>query len=251
MGDRISNAIGGRDSHESRQQRSSFEKAVRALPIFSSLPADVMDKLLALTSIEQLPAKTVLIEEGEPQEWLFILIEGPLQLFTRGRAHEATLTILQAPILAFADAVPSGALALASARMLQASCVGRIAVREARRLFDEERDFADAVTNSIAANWRDLLRECRNVRARNGLQRLAAWILAMQDCAQTPSELTLPYDKAILASRLGMAPETLSRNLARLAALGVTIRGRKLKIEDVTRLRSLTATGTSNAPPAS
>jgi CRP/FNR family transcriptional activator FtrB len=248
MDDGISSAIFGRDSHESRQREPSFEKVVRGLPIFLGLPAEVMDKLLALISSEQVPAKTVLIEEGEPQESLFILIEGTLQLFTRCRAHETTLAILRAPTLAFADVVPSEAVALASVRTLNASRVGRIAVPEARRLFDEERGFADAVTKSIAANWRDVLREYKNARTTNGLQRLVAWILAMQDCAETPSELTLPYDKAILASRLGMAPETLSRNLARLAALGVTIRGRRLKIHDARPLRALAAGGASTPP---
>jgi len=224
-------------------------EAIRALPVFSSLPASTMDKLLAEISSEQIPAGIVLIHEGKSQEWMFILIEGLLQVFTKSGAHETTLAILPAPVLAFADAISCDAVALASARTLQPSWVARMPVAQARRLFEEERHFADSVTNAIAANWRSMLSECKNTRSRNGLQRLIAWVLAMQDRAGAASEIRLPYDKAVLASRLGMAPETLSRNLARLAALGVTIQGRRVTIDDARWLREWIDIDRLDMPP--
>jgi CRP/FNR family transcriptional activator FtrB len=85
-----------------------------------------------------------------------------------------------------------------------------------------------------------MLRELKSVRARTTFQRLVAWILAMHGRANQPSEIEVPYDKSVLAGRLGMAPETLSRDLARLAALGVAVDGRRLTIKDPSVLRQLT-----------
>lgn len=48
----------------------------------------------------------------------------------------------------------------------------------------------------------------------------------------------LPYDKVLIAGRLGMKPESLSRTFVRLRDQGVTIRQNHAVIEDVTALRS-------------
>ncbi len=42
----------------------------------------------------------------------------------------------------------------------------------------------------------------------------------------------MAFDKRTLASRLGMTPENLSRNLAMLAKYGVKTAGRDILIED-------------------
>jgi CRP/FNR family transcriptional activator FtrB len=45
------------------------------------------------------------------------------------------------------------------------------------------------------------------------------------------------FDKRTLASRLGMTPENLSRNLALLAKYGVTSSGREIVIDDSSALQ--------------
>jgi hypothetical protein len=48
----------------------------------------------------------------------------------------------------------------------------------------------------------------------------------------------LPYDKALIAGRLGMQPESLSRAFARLKQIGVQIEHNTANIEDLARLRA-------------
>jgi hypothetical protein len=66
--------------------------------------------------------------------------------------------------------------------------------------------------------------------------------------ADLPSEIEVPYDKSVLAGRLGMAPETLSRDLARLAAWGVIVDGRRLTIKDPSVLRQLAKVDEATRP---
>jgi hypothetical protein len=49
----------------------------------------------------------------------------------------------------------------------------------------------------------------------------------------------LPVEKALIAARLGMQPETLSRGLARLRRVGVVVHAREVEIPDVAALRAL------------
>jgi len=50
---------------------------------------------------------------------------------------------------------------------------------------------------------------------------------------------TLPFDKRTLASRLGITPENLSRNLRALAGRGVVIHGRDVTLKDPEGLADL------------
>ncbi len=220
---------------------------VRASPMLAALSPKVVDALLAVTSIEQAPARSLLLREGEPAESLFLVLEGLVQIFTSAEGRQITLTIQRAPTLLPVDAICRDGPLLTSARVLQRTCVGRIGLADARRLFATEREFADFVNRHLAARWDDLLREVKNLRARTSFQRLVGWILAMHREVRGP--IQLPYDKAVLAARLAMAPETLSRELARLSGLGVTVRGRKLDIADARVLEELAGGNGPDLPP--
>jgi hypothetical protein len=45
--------------------------------------------------------------------------------------------------------------------------------------------------------------------------------------------IELPYEKALIASRLGMKPESLSRAIGKLRPLGVTVDRERVSIVDV------------------
>ena len=45
--------------------------------------------------------------------------------------------------------------------------------------------------------------------------------------------VALPYDKSLIAHRLGMKPESLSRAFARLRGQGVTTDGNRVLVNDV------------------
>ena len=49
----------------------------------------------------------------------------------------------------------------------------------------------------------------------------------------------LPYDKALIAGRLGMKPESLSRAFAKLRELGVRVNQSSAAISSVSRLHDL------------
>ena len=72
------------------------------------------------------------------------------------------------------------------------------------------------------------------------MQRVAEFLLdlAAGDGACT---VALPYNKTLIAGRLGMKPESLSRAFARLRDHGVRIEAAMAHIEDVDRLRELVA----------
>ncbi len=58
-------------------------------------------------------------------------------------------------------------------------------------------------------------------------------------------QLNLPYEKALIASRLGMQPESFSRALKQLRPLGVEVRGDDVTISDIKALAAYVEKGDS------
>ena len=62
--------------------------------------------------------------------------------------------------------------------------------------------------------------------------------------------ITLPYDKTLIASKLGMKPETFSRALKKLKnEVGITVKGARIEIDDVQDLISYSCTSCSTKFP--
>ncbi len=83
------------------------------------------------------------------------------------------------------------------------------------------------------------MKELKNQKLRSSLERLANWLIAEEVRQGGTGQLEIPYDKKILASRLGMAPEVLSRSIAALIPYKVEIRGRHVELNDREALLSL------------
>ncbi|MBV8444030.1 MAG: helix-turn-helix domain-containing protein, partial [Hyphomicrobiales bacterium] len=54
--------------------------------------------------------------------------------------------------------------------------------------------------------------------------------------ASGPARIALPYEKALIANRLGMKPESFSRALGKLGEVGVVVERESVTISDVARL---------------
>jgi CRP/FNR family transcriptional activator FtrB len=78
-----------------------------------------------------------------------------------------------------------------------------------------------------------MLLDLKSLKIRTSIERLADWLITAADGQHNGSaEFRLPFGKRTLASRLGMTPECLSRSLRALAAHGVNVRGREVKVTD-------------------
>jgi hypothetical protein len=51
--------------------------------------------------------------------------------------------------------------------------------------------------------------------------------------------IALPYDKVLIAARLGLKPESLSRAFAKLRSVGVAVHAAHVAVSDIAKLRRL------------
>jgi CRP/FNR family transcriptional activator FtrB len=85
-----------------------------------------------------------------------------------------------------------------------------------------------------------LTRTVLDLKLRSAVQRLADYLLGqLGDRDAHPARFVLPFEKRLLAARLGCTQENLSRAFAALRRVGVHTQGAVVVISDVAALRDL------------
>ncbi len=59
---------------------TSVPELLRRVPLFATLPADVVERLTSIVQLQQLPAGALLMHEGAPGEYFYIVLEGKVEI---------------------------------------------------------------------------------------------------------------------------------------------------------------------------
>jgi CRP/FNR family transcriptional activator FtrB len=194
------------------------------------------EKLIGAAFLQRFPSHTVLINEGDLPDFLHIVVDGSVEMFSAHNGHETTIEIMRPVTTFILAAVIRDEVYLKSARTLSPAQILMIPAQTLRVVFDRDAAFARAIVNELAERYRAIVRSLKNEKLRTSAERLANWILKANHQQGDHQHVALTFDKRTLASRLGMTPENLSRNLALLAKYGVTNSGREIVIEDSSAL---------------
>ena len=108
-------------------------------------------------------------------------------------------------------------------------------------------EIAISILTATFQHLHSLVEQVEQLKARTGAQRVAEFLLDLASCDEGPCEVVLPYDKALIAGRLGLKPESLSRAFAKLRDYGVTIKLNHALIDDIGSLRVLIQEDPANA----
>lgn len=92
-----------------------------------------------------------------------------------------------------------------------------------------------------------LVSQLEQLKAETGAQRVAQFLLDLCVTGQSTCVVRLPYDKVLIAGKLGMKPESLSRAFSRLKAVGVHVTRNHAEISDTGALRSFVETDPADA----
>lgn len=96
-------------------------RALRACVLFSGLDAPQLDRLIGLATEATWPEGLIVFREGEPDDRLYIVVEGLVALETHvpGRGRVIIQTIGPCEVLGWSSAVPGVETKTASARTLR------------------------------------------------------------------------------------------------------------------------------------
>jgi CRP/FNR family transcriptional activator FtrB len=216
--------------------RQSDCELIRALPLFCDMSEKNFEELVSAAFLQRFPQHVTLITEGDLPDFLHIVVDGSVEMFSAHDGHETTIDIMRPVTTFILAAVIRDDVYLKSARTLTSAQILMIPAKTVRDVFGRDAAFARAIVNELAERYRSIVRSLKNEKLRSSAERLANWILRASAQQGNNSSIELTFDKRTLASRLGMTPENLSRNLALLSKYGVKSSGRDIHIEDAAAL---------------
>lgn len=217
--------------------RETESNLIRSLPLFENVSDSHFKELRSAAFLQRFPQGVALIQEGDLPDFLHIVIEGAVELFAEHNGHKTALDIMEPVTTFILAAVIRDDVYLTSARTLTSAQILMIPAEAVRGVFDRDAAFARAIVNELAMRFRCVVRSLKNEKLRTGTERLANWILQEEAHQGNKRQVALTIDKRTLASRLGMTPENLSRNLAQLSKHGVTNSGGAFVINDIAALQ--------------
>ncbi|HEX5595840.1 MAG TPA: Crp/Fnr family transcriptional regulator [Micromonosporaceae bacterium] len=225
---------------------------VARLPLFSGLTPGQLEIIRAGSGFAQLDKGEILFHQGDPVRGFFFVLRGQMQLTVSTADGAEKVVEIVTTGESFGEAVvfdglryPVTATALVDTKLL---AVSSAAVLD---LLDKDPSFGRRMLANMAVRLRRLIRDVEAYSLRSSLQRVIGFLLSE---AGSEGELarectvTLPMRKHVLASRLNIAPETLSRILRDLTADGlISVEGRRITLHDVPRLETRLELAVSSA----
>ncbi|MEZ5669664.1 MAG: Crp/Fnr family transcriptional regulator [Alphaproteobacteria bacterium] len=207
-------------------------------PLLRGLPEGAFAALAAASSERFVRRGEVLFLQGAPAEHIWVVIDGWIKIYrtTQGGAEAVMAVFTRGQ--SFAEAAvfraagyPTTAEAATDARVV------RVPAAALMRLVRERPEAALAMLASLSQKLHLLIGELEQLKVSGGAQRVAGFLLSLCD-GTGDQTVALPYDKALIAAKVGMKPESLSRAFNRLRGLGVRIDGDSVRIADVAGLQS-------------
>jgi CRP/FNR family transcriptional activator FtrB len=217
--------------------RENDHHIVRAIGLFCGMSDESFTELLRGSFLQRFPAKVQLVCEGEPADFLHIVVEGRVELFASASDRNSTITIVEPVATFILAAALKDAVYLMSARTLEPCRILMIPSANVRGAFDGNPSFARAMAIELATRYRDIVKALKNQKLRTGAERLANYLLRQHAAQGETGALELGVEKVTLASLLGMTPENLSRAFATLRGYGVEVEGSHVNL---TKLKDLT-----------
>lgn len=205
---------------------------IRRLPLFSAMSADSFDALFRGAYVQNFPPQIELIREGDPADFLHVVLEGSVELFATWNNRETTMATVS-PIATFilAATIRNGPY-LMSARTLEKTRVILLPSGDVKKIFATDVGFAQAIILDLAHCYRSVVKSHKDLKLRTSVERLANYLLRKDEQLGERGHFDLKIEKRRLASYLGMTAENLSRAIKTLNGYGVEIEGSQVRITD-------------------
>jgi len=211
------------------------------IAVFRGLKPETVQHIIAPATAVTLKAHSVLFRPGDPATAFFIVIDGWINLYWINVSGEETVIHIlnQRRQLCrgsrlYRRAFP-GDRGGAHQRQVRTDTRGsyrQVHSRKSGYCTCDDRVNIAAFASSSAAS-----RAAQSTARRAAC--LAEFLASLAPVEHGSCVIALPYDKVLIAARLGLKPESLSRAFAKLRSVGVAVHAAHVAVSDIAKLRRL------------
>lgn len=190
--------------------QGEHERLARESLLLPSAPKIIVDSLLERATVSATARGTTFFSRDDPADAIFIVFDGWMKLyriassgtesvvgvFTRGHSFGEAVALRAATYPVFAESVTDCTLM-------------RIDAGELLRHLKDNPEVAISMLTATYAHLHNFVAQIEQLKARTGPQRVAEFLLELTRSPVGACSVELPYDKVLIAGRLGMKQESL------------------------------------------
>jgi CRP-like cAMP-binding protein len=210
---------------------------IHSTPLLGGMPRDVVRDLAGSLLPRAYEKGTSLFHQGEPAEAFFIILGGWVKIYrTTPDGLEVVLHVFKRGETFAEAAMFLGGRYPASAETVSAARLLRIDGSAFRSRIREQPELALSMLAAASRQLKSLVEQIEQIKVRSAPQRIAEFIIHLAESQEGRVVVELPFEKLLIANRLGMKPESFSRALVRLRSQGVRVQRDLVEVADMARL---------------
>lgn len=212
------------------------------LPLFRNLDAPQLALMAEASQQVRVPKHGYVFQRGDPATGLYVVAVGSIKLAVVAANGQEKVIEFFGPGQAFGEAV----MFLDRPYMVQAQALDDtlliwIDKQDIYAAIDHDPSFARRMLAGLSLRLHSLVQDIETINLQNASQRVISYLLAQP---RADGHVQFPFNKNVIASKLGLTPETLSRLLHQLSSAGlIAVEGRDVVIHDIAALEQRLFTG--------
>ncbi|WP_219060021.1 Crp/Fnr family transcriptional regulator [Pseudomonas sp. UMAB-08] len=199
----------------------SIVLTLRRHHLFSQLPEKVFQDVCNLANLKHLGCHATLMHQGDPAKRFFLLVSGQIKLHrVTGEGQENLVEVIHAG-QTFAEALlfSQARLYPVSATALKDCVLVSIEGSHYRNALEDQPKICLAILASMSIHLHQRLKDIDTLTLANASRRVINFLFQERDPVN--GQIVLQVSKRLVASKLGIQPETFSRILHRLVEGGL------------------------------
>lgn len=233
-------------------QQGRIVSVLKDIPLFKACGDAWLEQMVAQAQIQKVGKGKILFMQQDEAHRFFIILKGWVKLFRETLdGTQAVVDILPAGHMFGEASIFEGDLYPYSAEATEPCEILSLPLRFLKIEIEENPKLALAMLSAMARYRKQQDQELEHRVLQNAPQRIGCFLLRLAD--QTKDGrivIHLPYDKTLVASRLGMQPETFSRALSKLKAeTGIEVKGATIMLDDLEQLSRYSCSACSSEFP--
>ena len=229
-------------------------------PFPFSLPHSLLSEISEKTMAELLKSLSwsahekgkLLFFTGDKAHYFYVIKSGWVKLFRETMdGAQSVVDVLSTGQIFGKTAMYESYVYPYSAEVVEDAEIGAMPLSLLKYEIETNNAFAQAMIKYMTDIRRQQEREIEHRALQNAPQRIGCFLLRLARQTRTgPITIDLPYDKTLIAAKLGMQPETFSRALSRLRdSTGLRIKGSRVEVDNIQDLSEFSCSACSAAFP--
>lgn len=230
----------------------NIEALCAQTPLFKNASSEWMERIMQQAVVRHERKGRVLFIQGDEAESFYLIVRGWVKLFRETlEGCEAVIDVRTKGHLFGDSCVFEDGFHGYSAQVVEDTTMIALPVYLLRQAIESDQQIALNMLAGMSQHRRQQRQEIEHLNVQNAPQRIGCFLLRLCPAdASSEVKLNLPYDKTLIAARLGMKAETFSRALNKLKnETDIAINGPTVMIHDMKKLVTYTCNHCSSNFP--